>query len=129
MKKELSIIELVENLKDLYIKSYEALFINNDYKTSNKYVKQYVKIEEQLVSSPDGIQTMSILLDDKNEIVRYYASSALISLYPKKCIKILKEIEKGNSFLSIQVKYVLANYDQNNNYIQKFLETKNTTVK
>ena len=122
MKKELTINELVNELKSLYIKSHEALFVNNDYKTCNKFVKKYIKIEEQLVLSQNGIQLMSSLLDDDNEIVRYYIAGALISIYPEKCIKILKKIEKGKTFLAVEVKYVLANYEQNNNYIQKFLE-------
>lgn len=126
MKNKLNIEELIDKLKYLYIKSYETLFNNNDYKTSNKLVKQYVQIEKQLVISSNGIKSMSSLLDDKNEIVRYYAAAALISILPKKCIRILKDIEKGDSFLAMEVKYVLSNYAQNNNYIQKYLlENKN----
>lgn len=121
MRKDLMLEELVDNLRDLYISSYEELFKNNDYKKSNKLVKQYVQIEKKLVLSNDGIRLMSTLLDDESEIVRYYASAALISIFSQKCINNLKEIEKGDTFLSMQVKYVLANYFQNNNYIQKFL--------
>ena len=121
MENKLNMEELTNKLKNLYIESYNALFKNNDYKSSNKFVNEYVQIEMQLVLSSQGIKSMKSLLDDENEIVRYYASVALVSVFPKKCIKILKDVEKGDLFLAIEVKYVLNNYFQNNNYIQKFL--------
>ena len=124
MKKELSLEELVMELKNNYIASYDALHVENDHKKSNRLVKKYIELEKQLVSTPEGIKAFSILLEDENDIVRYYSASALISLYPKRCVKILKEKKKKNIFVSYLVKYVISNYNAGNNYIEKFLSSR-----
>lgn len=121
MKKELNIEEFIAELRKYYVESYNALHIEHDHQKSNRLVKKYIALEQKLVLTPEGINAMSLLLDDEDDIVRYYSASALISLFPKKCIKILKDIEKKDIFVSYLVKYILLNYKDGNNYIQNFL--------
>ena len=122
MKKELTIEKLAQKLRKLYIKRYEALYIENDCNKGNRLELQFTKIEEQLIVLPEGVQAMTKHLSDESEIVRYYSASTLISIYPKPCIKILKQIEKkGETHLAGLVKYVIKNYEEGNNYFEKFL--------
>ena len=47
MKKELTIEKLAQKLRKLYIRRYEALYIENDYNKGNRLELQFTKIEEQ----------------------------------------------------------------------------------
>lgn len=123
MKKDKNLQELQIKLRELYINRYNALYFENNYVKGNQLERKFTKIEETLIVSDEGVSLLKELLDDDSEIVRYYSSSTLISLFPKKCKQILKEIEKnGQTHLSSDVKYVIQNYEQGNNYFQKFLK-------
>ena len=75
-----------------------------------------------MIVSQRGVEELKNLLSDENEIVRYYVASIIISLYPEESIAVLKDIEQnGQTHLASNVKYVLLNYEEKNNYFEKFL--------
>lgn len=68
---------------------------------------------------------MATLLDDDDYRVRYYCACTLISLFPDKCTKILKDTMKNGKYLAVDAKYALLNHKEGNNYFYKFLKEKN----
>ncbi|MBQ8614993.1 MAG: hypothetical protein IJ415_00260 [Clostridia bacterium] len=121
MKNNLTKKDLVNKLRLLYIQRYEALYKEDNHIKGNRLERQFTKIEEELIVSEEGVLALKTLLDDESEIVRYYVASTLISLFPKKCKEVLRKIQKGNTYLASDVKYILINYEEGNNYFQKFL--------
>ena len=122
MKKNITVEELRDKLKELYVKRYNALYKEDNYRKGNRLEKQFTKIEEELIVSKEGVEELKKLLFDENEIVRFYSAGVLISLYPEESIAVLKDIEQnGQTHLASNVKYVLLNYEEKNNYFEKFL--------
>ncbi len=121
MKNILTEQDLVNKLRQLYIQRYEALYNEDNHVKGNRLERQFTKIEEELIVSKEGVLALRTLLDDESEVVRCYAASTLISLFPKKCKEVLHKIEKGNTYLASDVKYIIMNYEEGNNYFQKFL--------
>ena len=123
MKKEKNIEEKIADFRDVCIKRYNALYLENDYKKGNRLEGKIIQQAQELIISEQGINAILALLNDENEIVRYYSASIVFSLYPREAKKTLKEIEKhGQTHLASNVKYVIQNYEQGNNFFQKFLK-------
>ena len=122
MKKNLTIEEKVENFRNICINRYNALHIENNYQKGNRLENKLIEQGQELIVLQEGIEALFKMLKDENEIVRYYSASIIFSLYPKEAQKTLKDIEKkGKTHLSSNVKYVIKNYEEGNNYFQKFL--------
>ena len=122
MKKNITVEKLGDKLKELYVKRYNALYKEDNYIKGNRLEKQFTKIEEELIVFEEGVEELKKLLFDENEIVRFYSAGVLISLYPEDAIAVLKDIEQnGQTHLASDVKYVLLNYEEKNNYFEKFL--------
>ena len=123
MKKEKNIEEKIAEFRDICIRRYNALYLENDYKKGNSLEEKLIEQAKELIVSDKGVECLFSLLYDENEIVRYYSASIIFSLYPREAKKTLKDIEKkGKTHLASNVKYVIQNYEQGNNYFQKFLK-------
>lgn len=122
MKNELNAQNLVSKLRLLYLKRYDALYVENNHVKGNRLERQFTEMEKNLIVSSEGINEMKTLLDDESEIVRCYSASTLISLFPQKCKEVLKKVEKGKTHLASDVKYIILNYEQGNNFFAKFLK-------
>ncbi|MBE7076486.1 MAG: hypothetical protein E7374_01175 [Clostridiales bacterium] len=119
--KKVTIEDLIKKLKLLYIQRYNALYNEDNHIKGNRLERQFTKIEEELIVSEEGVLALKKLLDDESEIVRCYVASTLISIYPKKCKEVLLKVQKGKTHLASDVKYILMNYEEGNNYFAKFL--------
>ena len=122
MKKELTIDEKIENFRNVCINRYNALYLENNYQKGNRLESKLIVQGQELIVLQEGVQALFKMLKDENEIVRYYSASIIFSLYPHESKKALKDIEKnGKTHLASNVKYVIKNYEEGNNYFQKFL--------
>ena len=125
MKKELTIEERVEKFRSVCINRYNALYIEDNYQKGNRLESRLIEQGQELIVLQEGIDALFKLLKDENEIVRYYSASIIFSLYPQEAKKTLKEIEKkGKTHLASNVKYVIKNYEEGNNYFEKFLSNR-----
>lgn len=122
MKKELTIEEKIENFRNVCINRYNALYIEDNYQKGNRLESKLISLGQELIVLQEGVDALFKMLNDENEIVRYYSASIVFSLYPNEAKKTLKEIEKkGKTHLVSNVKYVIKNFEEGNNYFQKFL--------
>ena len=122
MKKDLTIEEKIENFKKTCINRYNALYLEDNYQKGNRLENKLITQAQELIVFQEGVEALFKMLQDENEIVRYYSASIVFSLYPNEAKKALKEIEKkGKTHLASNVKYVIKNYEERNNYFQKFL--------
>lgn len=122
MKKELTIEEKIENFRNVCINRYNALYLEDNHQKGNRLETKLIAQGQELIVLQEGVEALFKLLKDENEIVRYYSASIVFSLYPNEAKKTLKEIEKkGKTHLASNVKYVIKNYEEGNNYFQKFL--------
>ena len=122
MKNEMTIIDTIENFRKICINRYNALYLENNFQKGNRLETKLIEQGQKLIVLREGIESLLKLLKDENEIVRYYSASIIFSLYPNEAKKTLKEIEKnGSTHLASNVKYVIKNYEDGNNYFQKFL--------
>ena len=125
MKKELTIEERVEKFRSVCINRYNALYLEDNYQKGNRLESRLIEQGQELIVLQEGIDALFKLLKDENEIVRYYSASIIFSLYPQEAKKTLKEIEKkGKTHLASNVKYVIKNYEEGNNYFEKFLSNR-----
>lgn len=116
----------IENFKNVCINKYNALYLEDNYRKGNRLETKLIQQGQDLIVSQEGVEALFNLLKDDNEIIRYYSASIIFSLYPNEAKKTLKEIEKkGKTYLASNVKYVIKNYEEGNNYFQKFLQTRN----
>ena len=127
MKNKLNMEKKIENFRQVCINRYNALYLENDYRKGNNLERRLVAQAQELIISQEGVRALLKMLQDENEIVRYYSASIIFSLYPNEAQNTLKNIEKtGKTHLASNVKYVIKNYEEGNNYFEKFLaENKN----
>ena len=123
MKKETTIKEKAEIFKKICTERYNALYLEDNYKKGNRLETKLIAQGQELIVSQEGVGELFKMLTDENEIVRYYSASIIFSLYPNESKRTLIEIEKnGKTHLASNVKYVIKNYEEGNNYFQKFLQ-------
>ena len=127
MKNKINMGKKIENFRQVCINRYNALYLENDYRKGNNLERRLVSQAQELIISQEGVRALLKMLQDENEIVRYYSASIIFSLYPNEAQNTLKNIEKtGKTHLASNVKYVIKNYEEGNNYFEKFLaENKN----
>lgn len=127
MKNKLNMEKKIENFRQVCINRYNALYLENNYRKGNNLERRLVSQAQELIISQEGVRALLKMLQDENEIVRYYSASIIFSLYPNEVQNTLKNIEKtGKTHLASNVKYVIKNYEEGNNYFEKFLaENKN----
>ncbi len=113
----------INKLRQMYIDRYIALYEEDDYKKGNRIEKNFTKLEEKLIVDPEERKKMATLLDDDDYRVRYYSACTLISLFPDKCTKILKDTMKNGKYLAVDAKYALLNYKEGNNYFYNYLNS------
>ena len=122
MKKELTIEEKIENFRNVCINRYNALYLEYNPQKGNRLETKLITLGQELIVLQEGVDALFKMLKDENEIVRYYSASIVFSLYPNEAKKTLIAIEKkGKTHLASNVKYVIKNYEEGNNYFQKFL--------
>ena len=122
MKKELTIEEKIENFRNVCINRYNALYLEDNPQKGNRLETKLITLGQELIVLQEGVDALFKMLKDENEIVRYYSASIVFSLYPNEAKKTLITIEKkGKTHLASNVKYVIKNYEEGNNYFQKFL--------
>ncbi len=122
MKKELTIEEKIEKFRNVCINRYNALYLEDNYQKGNRLETKLITLGQELIVLQEGVDALFKMLKDENEIVRYYSASIVYSLYPNEAEKTLKAIEKkGKTHLASNVKYVIKNYEEGNNYFEKFL--------
>jgi len=97
------------------------LYNKDDYRASNKYEAKLDKKTKEILLNNHIL--LLPLLEDENDFVRYHVAGVLISLYPKECKRVLKEITKDkSSWYRVSSEYVIQTYEEGENYYQKFLE-------
>lgn len=123
--KNRTIEEKIENFRNICINRYNALYLEDNYQKGNRLETKLITQGQELIVLQEGVDALFKMLTDENEIVRYYSASIIFSLYPNEAKKTLKEIEKkGKTHLASNAKYVIRNYEEGNNYFQKFLAEK-----
>lgn len=102
IKKDLNLDDIIELFvkNSLFLKDYESTDKiiqgeKHDYNLAKKVSSEISKAVKILLSTEEGLLKFIKLLDDNNIVISASAAEYLYPLYPKKCIKILKQYSKS----------------------------------
>ena len=99
MENKLNMEKKIENFRQVCINRYNALYLENDYRKGNNLERRLVAQAQELIISQEGVRALLKMLQDENEIVRYYSASIIFSLYPNEAQNTLKNIEKTEKLI------------------------------